>query len=167
VAARDGVCAFPTCNQPGWRCDFEHIVEFRRGGRTCRCNGALACRRHNNCKIDTGWSYQRNPDGSFTWTTDTGRRYTGHPPGAWRRSEDSAERCGEPAAASQLTVDEWWARQDADYSALLARWRAALAGARVAADRCAIGNAKRALADARRQRKRELAHRRDPTKPPF
>jgi hypothetical protein len=24
VAARDGVCCFPTCNQPGYRCEFEH-----------------------------------------------------------------------------------------------------------------------------------------------
>jgi len=77
TAARDGVCAFPTCNQPGYRCEYEHIVPFAAGGRTCRCNGALACRRHNRCKVNTGWSYQLNPDGSFTWTSSTGHRYTG------------------------------------------------------------------------------------------
>jgi len=78
VNARDDVCAFPTCNQPGYRCEYEHIEPFARGGRTGRRNGALACRRHNLCKRDKdGWNYRRNRDGSFAWTSDTGHRYTG------------------------------------------------------------------------------------------
>jgi hypothetical protein len=81
ITARDGTCVFPTCNQPGYRCEYEHIRPFRLGGRTCRANGALACRRHNNCKIKTGWSYEPNPDGSFTWITATGHRYRSHPSG--------------------------------------------------------------------------------------
>ena len=85
VLARDGVCCFPTCGQPGYRCEFEHIVAFSDGGRTCRCGGALACRRHNLCKIGTGWQYRRLPDGSFRWTDDTGHQYTGHPPERWSR----------------------------------------------------------------------------------
>ncbi|HST46571.1 HNH endonuclease signature motif containing protein [Jatrophihabitans sp.] len=84
VSARDGVCAFPTCNQPGYRCEYEHITPYAQGGRTCRCNGALACRRHNLCKAGTGWEYRRNEDGSFTWTDDTGHRRIGHPPQRWR-----------------------------------------------------------------------------------
>jgi hypothetical protein len=68
VSARDGVCAFPTCNQPGYRCEYEHIKPYEQGGRTCRCNAALACRRHNLCKAGTGWQYRRNGDGSLTWT---------------------------------------------------------------------------------------------------
>ena len=28
VTARDGVCAFPTCNQPGYRCEYEHIEPY-------------------------------------------------------------------------------------------------------------------------------------------
>jgi len=90
VAARDGVCAFPTCNQPGYRCEYEHITPYHQGGRTCRCNAALACRRHNLCKAGTGWQYRRNPDGSLTWTDDTGHQRTGHPPQRWtirRRAE--------------------------------------------------------------------------------
>ncbi|MEO6502028.1 MAG: DUF222 domain-containing protein [Jatrophihabitantaceae bacterium] len=83
VSARDGVCAFPTCNQPGYRCEYEHIKAYEQGGRTCRCNAALACRRHNRCKANTGWQYRRNPDGSFTWTDDTGHQSTGHPPQRW------------------------------------------------------------------------------------
>jgi len=85
VQARDGVCCFPTCNQPGYRCEFEHTVAFSAGGRTCRGGGALACRRHNLCKAGTGWQYRRLPDGSFRWTTDTGHRYLGHPPERWGR----------------------------------------------------------------------------------
>jgi hypothetical protein len=78
VSARDDVCAFPTCNQPGYRCEYEHIEPFTHGGPTCRCNGALACRRHNLCKRpNDGWNYRRNRDGSFTWTSSTGHRYTG------------------------------------------------------------------------------------------
>ena len=77
VSARDEVCAFPTCNQPGYRCEYEHIRPFTEGGTTCRHNGALACRRHNLCKQNTGWSYRPNRDGSFSWTSNTGHRYTG------------------------------------------------------------------------------------------
>lgn len=32
VIARDGVCCFPTCNQPDYRCEFEHITLFGKGG---------------------------------------------------------------------------------------------------------------------------------------
>jgi uncharacterized small protein (DUF1192 family) len=92
VSARDGVCAFPTCNQPGYRCEFEHITPYGQGGRTCRCNAALACRRHNLCKANTGWEYRRNSDGSFTWTDDTGHHRTGHPPQRWKDPAAPADR---------------------------------------------------------------------------
>ena len=85
VNARDETCAFPTCGQPGYRCEYDHIRPFGRGGSTCRCNGALACRRHNNCKNDTGWSYTLNPDGSFSWTTATGHSYADRPAERWAR----------------------------------------------------------------------------------
>src|SRR4051794_17589808 len=74
VSARDDVCAFPTCNQPGYRCEYEHTTPYSHGGSTCRCNGALAGRRHNQCKLNTNWSYVRNDDGSFPRTTHTGHR---------------------------------------------------------------------------------------------
>ena len=98
VSARDAVCTFPTCNQPGYRCEFEHIEPHRRGGATCRSNGALACKRHNLCKINTGWSYRQNGDGSFTWTDDTGHPHPSHPPERWtrpRRPNDSSRRQAE------------------------------------------------------------------------
>ena len=83
------MCCFPTCGQPGYRCEFEHIVAFSQGGKTCRCGGALACKRHNLCKIATGWQYRRLPDGSYRWTDDTGHSYTGHPPQRWAHSQEA------------------------------------------------------------------------------
>jgi hypothetical protein len=79
LAARDDVCAFPTCQQPGYRCEPDHTVPFDQGGPTRRDNLALTCRRHNKAKAGTGWSYQHNLDGTFTWTTYTGHQYTGPP----------------------------------------------------------------------------------------
>ena len=77
VAARDDRCAFPTCNQPGYRCEYDHIQPFAAGGRTTRSNGALACRRHNQAKAQTGWSYRQELDGAFRWQSATGHRYRG------------------------------------------------------------------------------------------
>jgi len=83
VAARDDVCAFPTCHQPGYRCEYDHITPYAERGPTNRRNGALTCRRHNQAKAGTGWSYRPNPDGSFTWTTATGHRYTSPASRSW------------------------------------------------------------------------------------
>jgi hypothetical protein len=105
VSARDGVCAFPTCNQPAYRCEYEHITPYRQGGRTCRRNAALACRRHNLCKAGTGWRYRRDSDGSLTWTADTGHQGTGHPPQRWssrrdtRSGNDGCPGAGSPRAS--------------------------------------------------------------------
>ncbi len=94
VALRDDVCSFPTCNQPGYRCEYEHINPYQPGDATCACNGALACRRHNRCKINTGWGYRMNTDGSFTWTTATGHSYRSVTDDRWRSGDD--ESSGDP-----------------------------------------------------------------------
>lgn len=85
VSARDDVCSFPTCNQPGYRCDYEHIVPYTPGDTTHAANGALACRRHNRCKIGTGCRYRLNADGTFTWTTHTKHEYLGPTVQRWRQ----------------------------------------------------------------------------------
>jgi HNH endonuclease len=78
LAARDDTCAFPTCHQPAHRCQPDHTIPFHQAGPTRRDNLALTCPRHNRAKTTgTGWTYQHNPDGTFTWTTPTGHRYTG------------------------------------------------------------------------------------------
>ncbi|HJQ01015.1 MAG TPA: DUF222 domain-containing protein [Jatrophihabitans sp.] len=90
VHARDDTCAFPTCTQPGYRCEYDHIIPFADGGSTSRSNGALACRRHNNSKNNTGWSYTLGADGSFIWTTSTGHSYRGRPPQRWDKLSRSS-----------------------------------------------------------------------------
>jgi uncharacterized protein DUF222/HNH endonuclease len=83
VRARDDTCVFPTCTQPGYRCEYDHITPFSHGGTTTRHNGALTCRRHNNTKNGTGWTYRLNHNGSITWTTTTGHHYQSRPPERW------------------------------------------------------------------------------------
>src|SRR6185312_5513534 len=87
LSARDDTCALPTCQQPGHRCEPDHTIPFNQGGRTTRNNLALTCRRHNQAKAGTGWSYQHNPDGSYTWTTNTGHSYTAPTTRPWQSSE--------------------------------------------------------------------------------
>jgi hypothetical protein len=83
LTARDDVCAFPTCQQPGYRCEPDHTVPYAQGGPTRRDNLALTCRRHNQAKAGTGWTYRRNLDGSYTWITATGHHYTGPTSRPW------------------------------------------------------------------------------------
>jgi Domain of unknown function (DUF222) len=91
LAARDDTCAFPTCQQPGYRCEPDHTVPFGQRGRTRRDNLALTCRRHNRAKAGTGWNYRHNPDGSYTWTTNTGHHYTSPATQPWRRNDPAAD----------------------------------------------------------------------------
>jgi Domain of unknown function (DUF222)/HNH endonuclease len=56
LAARDDTCAFPTCQQPGYRSEPDHTIPFDQGGPTTRNNLALTCRRHNRAKAGTGWT---------------------------------------------------------------------------------------------------------------
>jgi hypothetical protein len=37
VNVRDRECVQPTCRRPARECDFEHGVEYSKGGRTCTC----------------------------------------------------------------------------------------------------------------------------------
>jgi hypothetical protein len=164
VSARDGVCAFRTCNQPGYRCEFEHIVPRLQGGKTCRCNGALACKRHNLCKIDTGWAYQLNPDGSFTWTADTGHTYLAHPPERWKRRTDKKELNQPPGPA---TVEEQHAREDSEYVELAERWQEQLRLAQESGDEAGIISIRNAIATANQQRQQQVAHRFASEDPPF
>ncbi len=165
VDARDGICCFPTCHQPGYRCHYEHIEPYLQGGPTCRCNGALACARHNNCKIATAWNYTLNNDLSFTWTTPTGHSYTSQPPQRWVRPTETSDTPPPPPA--QLTPEQWWAREDADYDRLRQRLRSDLQQATDADDRAAITAAKAAASRAGQLRRCQLEHRADPNQPPF
>jgi Domain of unknown function (DUF222)/HNH endonuclease len=97
LTARDDACVFPTCQQPGYRCEPDHTIPFQQGGRTRRDNLALTCRRHNRAKAGTGWSYQHNQDGSYTWTTATGHHYTSPGNRPWTRPGEATAPPPKPA----------------------------------------------------------------------
>jgi len=100
VNARDDVCVFPTCNQPGYRCEPDHTIPFDQGGPTRRNNVALTCRRHNQTKTTgTGWTYRHNPNGTFTWTTHTGHTYTSPATRPWTATTEPARRSKPPPPA--------------------------------------------------------------------
>ncbi|MFL6163057.1 MAG: DUF222 domain-containing protein [Jatrophihabitantaceae bacterium] len=164
VAARDDVCAFPTCNQPGYRCEYEHTTPYSEGGSTCRCNGALACRRHNQCKHDTNWSYVRNDDGSFTWTTDTGHTYTSAPTTHW---PPKTQQITPPQPPPPPTIEQLHAKEDATYERLIAMWKTEIEQATQTNNHKQQAQAEQALATAHRQRQRQLTHRTNPNHPPF
>ncbi len=72
----------PRCDRPSRDCDLDHIeafVEMDDGGppgQTRPDNLAPLCRRHHRAKTHQGWSYQRNANGSYTWTSPHGHRLT-------------------------------------------------------------------------------------------
>ena len=82
VVLRDRTCVHPYCDKPSRDCDLDHIdayVEMDDGGppgQTRPGNLAPLCRRHHRAKTHYGWSYRRNRDGTYTWASPRGRRYT-------------------------------------------------------------------------------------------
>jgi Domain of unknown function (DUF222) len=73
---RHATCTGPGCRRPAAQCDFEHNIPYEAGGRTCLCNGGPKCRRDHRLKQDPRWKVDQLPDGTFRWTTPTGRQYT-------------------------------------------------------------------------------------------
>ncbi|MFL6161217.1 MAG: DUF222 domain-containing protein [Jatrophihabitantaceae bacterium] len=164
VSARDDVCAFPTCNQPGYRCEYEHTTPYSKGGSTCRCNGALACRRHNQCKHHTGWNYTHNSDGSFTWTTSTGHSYTSAPTTHWTSRQ---HQITPPTPPPPPTTEQLHAKEDAAYERLVAKLEQERKHATEAGNQDRQAAAEQALATAESDRRRQLTCRTDPNHPPF
>jgi hypothetical protein len=82
VRRRDEVSVYPGCHRPSARCDLDHIDPYvppDRGGppgQTRPGNLAPLCRRHHRAKTFGDWTYRRLPDGSYAWTTPTGRAIT-------------------------------------------------------------------------------------------
>jgi len=76
---RHARCTAPGCRRPAATCDFEHNVPYEAGGRTCLCNGGPKCRSDHRLKQDPKWQADQHPDGTFTWTTPTGRHYQTEP----------------------------------------------------------------------------------------
>jgi hypothetical protein len=76
---RHATCTGPWCRRPATRCDFEHNIPYEAGGRTCLCNAGPKCRCDHRLKQDPRWHVDQLPDGTFRWTTPTGRQYTTEP----------------------------------------------------------------------------------------
>jgi hypothetical protein len=76
---RHATCASPVCRRPASQCDFEHNVPYEDGGRTCLCNGGPKCRHDHRLKQQPRWKVDQLPDGTFRWTTPSGRDYITEP----------------------------------------------------------------------------------------
>jgi hypothetical protein len=76
---RHATCASPVCRRPATQCDFEHNIPYESGGRTCLCNGGPKCRHDHRLKQDPRWNVEQLPDGTFRWTTPSGRDYITEP----------------------------------------------------------------------------------------
>jgi hypothetical protein len=76
---RHATCTSPVCRRPASQCDFEHNTPYEAGGRSCLCNGGPKCRHDHRLKQQPGWKVDQLPDGTFRWTTPTGRSYETEP----------------------------------------------------------------------------------------
>jgi hypothetical protein len=76
---RYATCTAPGCRRPASQSDYEHNIPYEAGGRTCLCNGAPKCRHDHRLKQHPGWTVEQRPDGTFRWTTPSGRSYTTEP----------------------------------------------------------------------------------------
>jgi hypothetical protein len=79
VRWRDRTCQFPGCNRPAEYADLDHRIPFAAGGRTTAANLWCLCRHHHRLKHEGGWQIHPNTDGSWTWTSPTGRHYRNNP----------------------------------------------------------------------------------------
>jgi hypothetical protein len=75
IMVRQRRCCFPGCRRPAVHCDLDHTVPFDKGGRTCECNLAPACRRHHRAKQAPGWRLSQATPGDMTWRLPSGRIY--------------------------------------------------------------------------------------------
>src|SRR5256885_1919503 len=64
---------------PAGQCDLEHNIPYEAGGRTCLCNAGPKCRHDHRLKQQPRWQVDQLPDGTFRWTTPSGRDYITEP----------------------------------------------------------------------------------------
>ena len=76
---RYATCTGPVCRRPSTQSDFEHNIPYEADGRTCLCNGGPKCRHDHRVKQDPRWKVDQLPDGTFRWTTPSGRTFTTMP----------------------------------------------------------------------------------------
>ena len=82
VILRDKECVFPWCHKDARDCDLDHIEAYIAmddggpPGQTSPEKLAALCRRHHRAKTFRGWTYLRNTDGTYTWTSKHGRQFS-------------------------------------------------------------------------------------------
>jgi hypothetical protein len=76
---RHATCTSPVCRRPAAQCDLEHNIAYEAGGRTCLCNTGPKCRHDHRLKQHPRWKVEQLPDGTFRWTTPSGRSYDTEP----------------------------------------------------------------------------------------
>ena len=79
ITARDQRCRFPGCRVPANRCDIDHTVDAAHGGPTSTDNLGSICRGHHTLKHHSGWRVKQRPNGTFEWTSPTGRKHLDRP----------------------------------------------------------------------------------------
>jgi hypothetical protein len=74
-------CRFPTCRRRALDCELDHTKAWTADhGQTSDENLYDACPHHHHVKHDgPGWTVSQYPDGTITWTTPTGHRYSSQP----------------------------------------------------------------------------------------
>jgi hypothetical protein len=75
ILARDQICRFPGCRQPGRLADLDHAIPWEEGGRTSARNLGLLCRRHHQMKTHGGWQLKALENGACEWISPSGQRY--------------------------------------------------------------------------------------------
>ena len=95
VILRDRHCVFPWCGCDARATDLDHIepyVSMDEGGppgQTHPGNLAPLCRRHHRAKTFTGWTYERQSDGTYAWTSPHGHTFVVGPDGTRRTTARS------------------------------------------------------------------------------
>ncbi len=78
LAARDGQCRFPGCQNR--RCDSHHIVHWADGGETALDNLVLLCRRHHRAVHEEGFRITLDAAGEVEFMPPNGRPFPVAPP---------------------------------------------------------------------------------------
>jgi len=168
VLACHQMCSFP--HLPPTRLALRHRSRHRPRTRwpdTPRQPFSALCRRHHLMKTRGLWAYRVNPDGSWTWRSRTGHRYDSRPPDWIHWMGTTGRERTSPRGAPRHGPDDPCRREDDWYRDLKARLRAEIRRQTPAGNQHGATAAKHALAQVRRQRRKQLRIRRDTTYIPF
>jgi hypothetical protein len=96
IRLRDEHCRAPNCSRP--IADFDHTLEYARGGTTSKWNLSGLCENHHYVKHEADWSLLQYADGVLDWISPNARHYLTkpepilpvEPPPAWDDYADDA-----------------------------------------------------------------------------